>query len=296
MATNYPPTSLPAYRADAEKPGKLETQSNSANYPANWALRNVYDIGTALQAAMAAGMPKVSPEALVTKMLVEGRSDAGTNRYDYNNKQAKALFTKLENQGYPETAATFAAATLANAQTAKRLGKSEAEIWNGTGTSSAGKTGADYAKRMAASNFAATEPKNAQLLDYVTRAALGKLTTQEHLTQLLPAAERQRTGLTGDLTDAYARLAWTADTNNSQENAVINALSGLAKIPGSHISNVTMAAQRAGLNSYRKDLSMPPIDANRYSTATDATVADILAELPIFKKMLSRLTPGGTSQ
>ena len=285
----YPPRSIPAYRADAKRPGKLETQSSSANYPHNWPLGKIYEIATAQPAAVAAGAPAISAEDLVNMMLTEGRADAGTNEYNRNNPQAEALYKTLSKSGYGGLGSAFSAALLDKTAVAKRLNIPLGEAWNGTGRSSANRTGKDHAARLEASKFAATEPKNAQLLDYVKRALTGNLTTQEHLTVRLPMAEVERQMPGNDLYRAYEALAWSYNYKDAQEKAVMNTLSSLSTMPKGNTSMPNPVVNRAALNSYRKAMDMPPIAPQKNATATESTVADILAELPVFNRMISRL-------
>ena len=277
----------PAYRADAKKPGSVETRSISRS---GWDLKQIYDIATGMPTAAAHGVATPTAEQLVNRMLVEGRSDAGVNQYDYNNKADVALHDKLLAAGVAPLAATFAAAMQTNMRKAARKGISLDEAYNGTGRSAVtGKTGKDYAARMAASTHAVTDPKNAQLLDYVQRAMTGALTPQEHLQHSLPAAELDRR-LSGDLSGSpYASLAWNYDYKDPQQKAVMATLSSLSQLPKRAALMPDSTVTQAALNTTRRVADMPPREHPDNMTATEKTVADLLSELPVFKTMMDNL-------
>lgn len=134
--------------------------------------------------SLASVLPRTSitPEQLLNRILVEGRGDAGVNEYNTDNKRAVDVYSKAKADGANNLSARFLAAVLDKAETSKRTGKSFDEVWNGTGRSAVtGKTGADYAARMQQMAGAATDPRNADLLDLIKRAGEGKLTAQENL-------------------------------------------------------------------------------------------------------------------
>lgn len=277
---------VPAFRAAPKNPTGVETKS--IHMTERWNGTDAYQLATVISPAMELGMPKITAEQLVNKMLVEGRADAGTNQYNYNNPRAKKLYETLTSRGYDVTAATFAAAVLDTQQQAKRLGKSFEEIWNGTGKSAATKrTGAQHAQRYEEHKGAATAPKNAQFLDYVKRAIGGNLTPAEHIVEMLPQMEETRSRT--DLKSPYSAMAWNYNYKNSQEEAIMNQLSAAAKQPGGTFAPDRVISE-AVLNNYRATQGLEPRDENSRMSASDKTLSAILSTLPAFQTMAQRLT------
>lgn len=128
------------------------------------------------------GMPSVGLEQLANKILVEGREDAGTNEYNYNNKEAKALYDILIKKGHPDKAAMYVAAVLDKQQVANRLKIPFEMAWNGVGKSkSTGRTGRQHADRAKSHETAQTDPRNKELVDLIKRSAEGENTAEENL-------------------------------------------------------------------------------------------------------------------
>ena len=279
--------SIPAYRAAPKNPDGLETRSikNSES----WYGPNAYQLARVISPAVELGMPPMTAEQLVNKMLLEGRTDAGTNQYNYNNPKAKKLYEDLVGRGYDHLPATFAAAVLDTTQQAQRLKKPFEEVWNGTGKSAyTGRTGAQHAQRAEEHKGAATAPKNAQFLDYVKRAISGNLTPAEHIVEMLPEMEYERS--ITDLVSPYPRMAWSYNYKDPQEKAIMNQLSLSFKQAGESNSAPSRVITEAALNSYRAGQGIEPRPANSRLSATDKTLSDILAGLPAFQTMAQRLT------
>lgn len=167
-----------AYRADPERRsgGKepIETMPTK------------YDPAMVAQLARAAarlpefGGKPIPPNVIANMLLVEGRSDAGTDRYDTNKPHLNKMYKSLVGEGYHPKAAMFATAVAEKQAVADRLGIPFYEAWNGTGRSpETGKTGKDYNARIEAHQFAVQHPKNKPLLDLVTRAQNNALTLDE---------------------------------------------------------------------------------------------------------------------
>lgn len=282
----YPPKSITGTRYKETIP--IPEGAKKYTY---WDTKQVFDLLSAIRAGKDLGGPTVSPEELVNRLLVEGRSDAGANGYNTENPKARELFRALFGAGTPEPAANFVAAMLDKAAVAKRLNISQDEAYNGTGTSAAGKTGKDYAARMEQSKPAVTDPKNAALLDYVTRGLAGKLTAAERLTQVLPGVEFDRLNASGDLNHLYERLAWNYNYRDPQQKAIMEALSGLSTMPGArnYMRGQQDVTQNAVLNGYRADQGVAPRPYSSEMTATEKTLADILTTNPTFKAMFNSL-------
>jgi len=109
------------------------------------------------------GVPQLTPEQLTNMALHEGRSDFGFNEINKNNKQAMNVYQTLRDQGHDDGPAQFAGAILDKYQTAQRLNKPFLEVWNGAGPKA--KT---YAKNSMEESYAATHPKNEQLLEFIS--------------------------------------------------------------------------------------------------------------------------------
>lgn len=126
------------------------------------------------------GMPEVGVTQLANKMLVEGRGDAGTNEYNTNNKRAVNLYNTLRSEGYPHKSSAYAAAVLDKSEVASRLNIPFEMAWNGTGRASETKrTGRQHAER--AEQHKNNENKNEDLIDTISRAVSGELTSKEQL-------------------------------------------------------------------------------------------------------------------
>ena len=278
---------IAAYRADPAQAGGVETRP--INKTEDWYGDNVYKIARVIGPAMELGMPQVTAEQLVNKMLVEGRGDAGTNQYNYNNPKAKKLYETLAGRGYDDKSATFAAAVLDTDQRAKRLNKTFEEVWNGLGTSSYTKrTGAQHSQRYEEHKGAATAPKNAEFLDYVKRAISGNLTPAENLIEALPALELQREYTQMQM--PYAKIAWSHNYRDPKEKAVANALGNVEQVSGRNTAD--RIVKEAMHNNYRVSQGVAPRPPNKNLSASDKTLADILSSLPVFQTIATRaMTP-----
>jgi hypothetical protein len=124
------------------------------------------------------GVPQLTPQQLANMALHEGRHDFGFNTMNSENKKAMEIYKALDEKGFGEGAA-FAGAIYDKYETAKRLNKPFEEVWNGTGVNTLGQSGADYAKNFKEANYAATNAKNKDLLDYINRNINDKLTPEE---------------------------------------------------------------------------------------------------------------------
>lgn len=276
-----------AYRGDLKQAGGVETRPiNKSDY---WVGDNVYKLAQVISPAMELGMPAISAEQLVNKMLVEGRADAGTNQYNYNNPKAKKLYETLVGRGYDDKSATFAAAVLDTDQRAKRLNKPFEEVWNGTGTSAYTKrTGAQHAQRSEELKGAATAPKNADFLDFVKRAISGNLTPAENLIEALPEMEIEREYSQMQL--PYAKAAWSYNYKDPKEKAVMNALGNVEQVRGRNTAD--RIVKEAMHNNYRISQGIAPRSPNKNLSASDKTLADILSSLPVFQTIATRaMTP-----
>jgi hypothetical protein len=169
------------YYRYASKP-QHRTADGTETMPSKASKLDVVAMAEAVRDALARNVPgsQLAAERLVPNILAEGRTDAGTNGYDYNNPRAKAAYTALINTGTEHLPAAYVAATLANAETAKRLNKPLAEIWNGTGRSAeTGRTGAQHNSRYQDAERVVGSPKNAELTNLVKRVLTQGATSGE---------------------------------------------------------------------------------------------------------------------
>ena len=160
-STRYKPENpIVGYRAAGN--GKLESVPTTFDKDKISSYINAYN-----DAKNQFGLPDFTPEQFVNRILVEGRSDLGYNKFDTNNKKANEIYQTLKDYGHGEVAG-FPAAIYATAQRAKANNVPFDVAWNGMGRSKeTGKTGWDYNQRMQDSSYAATHPQNAPLLQHV---------------------------------------------------------------------------------------------------------------------------------
>ena len=147
------------------------------------------DKGAVIQTAEAAGaglklgMPEIGITQLANKILLEGRPDAGTNEYNYDNPRAKKLHDDLVAQGVTNGAAMYPAAVIDKSEVAKRLNIPFELAWNGTGKLVAnGSDGNRHAARAESMKTADKDPRNADFVDLIKRAVNGNISGQERLT------------------------------------------------------------------------------------------------------------------
>lgn len=264
------------------------------NLPTGIDTRQLYWTLLGAEAGKAAGAPAWSadPITLLTKVLIEGRGDAGVNEYNTNNKRADALYNTVNNQltspamqSMASNAAMYPAAALDKTELAARRNIPIERAWNGTGRSAAtGKTGQQHADKTAAamSIGLASVPKNAAILDYVTRGLTGKLTPAEHLTARIEDLETS--GLTtGGMVGAnlvnYIKSQIPASDPNAQKAAGMMTYGG---------------ASDAARNTYRKAAGLPEqytiSDGPWRQTATERTESEIAATIPAIRAILQSLT------
>ncbi len=146
---------IKAYRAGETLPHTFDTGS-------------IIDIISAQMHAQSLGYPVESAQDVGKRILLEGRTDAGTNGYDRNSDAIKAVHQAMILGGHSETAAEFVAAQVEKSKVAKRLGISFDEAWNGTGkVRGTNATGKDYEQR--ANNFeqVKTDPRNKDFFDLI---------------------------------------------------------------------------------------------------------------------------------
>lgn len=140
------------------------------------------------------GMPAIGKNELFNKIALEGREDAGTNEYNYNNPKAKAIYDAMAEMGFSRAEAMYPAAVFDKSQVAKRLGIPFEKAWNGTGRVLSDGTsayvrphgtviadGERHTQRAEAMKGAKDDPRNKEAVDLISRAMSGDLTSQENL-------------------------------------------------------------------------------------------------------------------
>lgn len=159
--------------------------------PSQFNLAELYSMARSAQAGREHGMPAWGQDKLLDKVLLEGRADAGYNRFNTNNPRAVSLNQivrgDLLNSTVPvkEHAMGYPSAILDKTEVADRLGIKRERAWNGTGKSNdTGRTGAQHAQRAAQMAGAQDDPRNAAIKDFMTRAAKDDLTSPEYLAVL----------------------------------------------------------------------------------------------------------------
>ena len=185
--TRYAPKNpIIGYRAatnpkHADKTG-IETQSTTFDKDKISQYVNAY-----MDARDGFGLPVFTPQELVNRLLVEGRSDFGFNNIDKNDPKAMKIANSMLNLGHADDAAGFAGA-LFNKQRIADAHKVPFNVaWNGEGRSKeTGLTGWDYDKRMQDSAFAAEHPSNAPLLQHVTQLMQPPVATNEDPNAMSP--------------------------------------------------------------------------------------------------------------
>lgn len=165
--------------------GYIKVYRKGETLPTKLDVKGIVDTLNGLYSGSQHGMPKVTPEFIGDKMLLEGRADAGTNEYNTNNPRAKALFDAIatDYNGAPPQGATTAAAILDKQEVAKRLNIPFELAWNGTGKKGEA-DGQRHAARAEVMQGAINDPRNAEFKDLLTRGLQGNLTAAEQASQI----------------------------------------------------------------------------------------------------------------
>lgn len=267
------------------------------NLPTAIDTRELYWTLMGAEAGKAAGAPAWSadPITLLTKVLIEGRGDAGVNEYNVNNKRADALYNTVNSQlsspamgAMASNAAMYPAAALDKTELAARRNIPVERAWNGTGKSAAtGKTGQQHAdKTAAAMNIGlATVPQNAAILDYVARGLTGKLLPQEHLAGRiddLELAGLTTGGMRGRKLLDYIKAQVPTGDANAQKAAGMLDPSGISD---------------TARNMYRTASGIPAHPSSMTTqSATARTESEIAASIPAIQAILQQLTGTGATK
>lgn len=239
---------------------KDRTADGTATLPHEANTIAIMRMADAVNAALQNNIPGARTAAanLLAHIITEGRSDAGVNRYDTNNKQSNKIFEDMQKLGAvyktsPDNLqssndpAMYIAASYDKESAAKRLGKRVAEVWNGTGTSVYGKTGAQHADKFDAMKTVLSSPKNAEIKSLIDRIIATGLTPAE--TFDVRQADIQ-SALAANLPD----MAYTVTRNAGSRDVQPAAKTAVSQIP-----------------YHRLDYSMPYILANIIGAKVGAT-------------------------
>lgn len=178
MPADLLPMLTKAYRDKETLPKKFNT-GELVNL-----LQGIYEAKTSGTKFSKTAEAQLTPEKVGNRILKEGRTDAGANEFDVNNKRAMELYRAVSDATMPyanrDSGARFAAAVMDKAGVADRTGLSFDRLYNGAGKSKeSGRTGAQYSKELAAAQGAIDDPRNANFKDLIQRGLSGKLTSSE---------------------------------------------------------------------------------------------------------------------
>ena len=160
LAHKAPDQVLIGYRADPKSPTGIESM------PTYFHKQSVIDTANAMRNMQDIGGKTLSPQDYTNLLLHEGRSDAGFNELDKNNKEANYFARQLYDMGHEDRPADTAAAIHQKLQESNRLKIPFGEAWNGTGKSHVG-SGKEYAQKLEAAKSAVMHPANQNLFDTV---------------------------------------------------------------------------------------------------------------------------------
>jgi len=175
------------YRANPEN--KYGAKDYMETLPTEYDKYTLSEYVRAMREGKELGVPQLTPQQLANMALHEGRDDFGLNQANSENKNAMEIAKILKDKGINDNGALFAAAVYDKHQVANRLKIPFEHAWNGVGVTSEGRSGADYAEEAKQMNYAATHPKNTELVDYINRAMDDKLSPQEILVNKIRAQE-----------------------------------------------------------------------------------------------------------
>lgn len=166
----------------------LKAYRKSETLPTKFSLPELVGMLNGINVGLDKGMPSSGATKLGDKILLEGRSDAGTNEFNTNNKKAVELYNTISQEFSSRGVETpigaiYAAAVLDKESVAKRLGIPFELAWNGTGKKGAA-DGKRHSSRADQMQGAIDDPRNVNLRDLITRGIAGNLTPTEQATQV----------------------------------------------------------------------------------------------------------------
>ena len=162
-AKEHPEDIIVGYRHDPSQKEGIETQ------PTLFRKSEIIQTAQAMKDAKdALGARTLAPKDYVNLLLKEGRSNAGFNSLDKNDKEAQAVADQLGQIGHQDIPAGIAAAMFNKLKLADHWKVPFGEAWNGKGKNAYGVTGAQYAKELEAAKPVVDHPANQQLMNTVT--------------------------------------------------------------------------------------------------------------------------------
>jgi len=159
-AKTHPEDILSGYRHDPKSPTGVESM------PTYFKKSDVINTANAMKDLQTIGGRTLSPEDYTNLLLHEGRSDAGFNGIDKNNKEANAFASQLYDIGHEDLHADTAATIHQKLKDAERLNIPFGRAWNGTGENKV-ESGKEYARRLDLAKPAVLHPRNQNLYDTV---------------------------------------------------------------------------------------------------------------------------------
>jgi len=281
---------LPVRRADlrAGAPGAMES------LPTKLDRGTVAQIVMGLKDALASGMPTVGVDQLANKILFEGRADAGTNQFDFNNKDAAKLYLDMTlNKGLPELGARYAAAVTANQKVADKRGVPFEQAWNGLGVAKLGggqtQSGAQHAARYDKASYAQASLLNTELVNMIQAGANGTLdiadkvlANKANITKSLPSQD--------DLT-ALLSVELAKSMGKEQSAKIMEALQASGVAGAALKSEITNKVLRNnGIAALpNEDMSSPKNLAGSAAVRSDAAIA---VSHPSVQKILNSIASG----
>jgi hypothetical protein len=167
---------LPQSRFDNSSPLKSDVRYWAATsdnkkipYAAN-EIQKMYAFARLNGAASKLGLPTINPDQFAAMILKEGRSDAGFNTFKPEAKPDVEFRKRLDQFNIPERQKDYLGMVNYADRIAKKKDVPFHAVWNGLGKNWKGQTGFDYAKAMKAHEQAATNPKNKDFLNLISRA------------------------------------------------------------------------------------------------------------------------------
>lgn len=225
------------------------------------------------------GVPQLTPQQLANMALHEGRHDFGFNSMNSENKKAMEIFRALDEKGLADGAA-FAGALYDKYETAKRLNKPFEEVWNGTGVNTLGQSGADYAKNFKEANYAATNAKNKELLDYINRNINDKLTPEEKVVNKIREMEESN-AITNGMNPGEWHKYLLNNASPEAKKLILNTNTQM-------LTDITHNQLREMYGLNKLDLLKSSVHFKNAGPYDDATNTSLVAEFPEIKALINK--------
>ena len=282
---------IPGYRADPI--GRFKGKDRMETLPKEFDKYNMQKYIRAMKEAEPLGVRQLTSQQLANMALHEGREDFGFNAIEdavKHSKNAQYVVENLRKQGLDPDSALFAGVLYDKQKTADRLNLPFEKVWNGTKKSREGKTGDDYVKEAKSMQYAATHPKNSELVSFIDRAVNNQFTPQEDTLHKVRAYEESQR-------EPFSELAGTKFYHELRNNVTdSNALKLI-----NQADDVTL--QQLHNNKIREYYGISPLTTNTQFTEKDSygmgdyvTNAHLAAELPAVKEFISKRTQDAIKQ